>query len=208
MSKRGFTIVEMLMVVAILGVLITIITTASSSAIRQARGRRTEAMRVVLQAGISAYYTKEGEWPGVLKKLCDDGPQTAYAKENRVQYLSDSEAAAVFQELANQAAKGVPLLDVSGLFVCRTSSFRGYGEKARSVGMDFRAAKLAGRKRGETIKNNQLMFGYPTKKYGDFKPYVIKYNFATDAVTVLTQNEGAGNDFQTDADQTWTGVGL
>ena len=208
MRKRGFTIVEMLMVIAILGVLITIITAASSTAIRQSRARRTEAMRVVLQAGISAYYTKEGEWPGALKELSDKGPQTDDAKKSRVAYLSDTDADGVFQELAMQAAKGTPLLDVSGLFVCRISSFQGYGNNKHSRGMDFRAAKLAGRKRGEAIGTNQLRFGYPTKATGDFLPFIVKYNFSTDTVSVMTQSEGSsGNDYAAETDKAWNGTG-
>ena len=48
MRRRGFTIVEMLMVIAVLGILLGIVTTAASSAIRQARVKRAEAMRTVL----------------------------------------------------------------------------------------------------------------------------------------------------------------
>lgn len=208
MRKRGFTIVEMLMVIAILGVLVTIITAASSSAIRQSRARRTEAMRVVLQAGLSAYYTKEGEWPGALKNLCDKGPQSTDAKRSKIAYLSDTEADVVFQELVKQADEGTPLLDVSGLFVCRVSSFRGYGEHQHTRGMDFRAAKLEGKKRKEPIKTNQLRFGYPRRIDGDFLPFIIKYNFSTDTATVMTQNEGSsGNDFAAEEGTAWKGLG-
>ena len=38
--KKGFTIVELLMVVGILGILMTIVTTAAAGAVKQARGRR------------------------------------------------------------------------------------------------------------------------------------------------------------------------
>ena len=49
MRKKGFTIVELLMVVAILATLLGIITTAVFASIRQARDRRAEAMRQTLQ---------------------------------------------------------------------------------------------------------------------------------------------------------------
>ena len=42
-GRRGFTIVEMLMVVGVLAVLMGIVTTAATAAIRQARDRRTAA---------------------------------------------------------------------------------------------------------------------------------------------------------------------
>ena len=44
----GFTIVEMLMVIGILAVLMGIVTTAASAAIRQARERRTEASKQII----------------------------------------------------------------------------------------------------------------------------------------------------------------
>ena len=204
MRKQGFTIVEMLMVIGILGVLVTIITMASSSAIRQARGRRAEAMRATLQAGIATYYAKEGEWPGPLKSLSENGPQTQEAQKSRVAYLSDTDAAQVFQALVRMAAKGTPLLDVSGLFVCRQSSWRGYGKDKHSRGLDFRAAKLAGRKRAAPLATSELYFGYPARATGDFMPFIIKYNFATDAVDVMTQNEAESqHDYNRETGKTW-----
>ena len=53
--KKGFTIIELLMVVAILAVLLGIVTTAATASIRQARERRTQAMKQTLQNGIAAY---------------------------------------------------------------------------------------------------------------------------------------------------------
>lgn len=197
MKRNGFTIVEMLMVIGILGVLVTIITGASASAIRQARTRRTEAMRVVLQAGISAYYTKEGEWPGALKNLCDNGPQKAESKKTHVYYLTDNEADGVFQRVVEDSRSGTPLLDVSALFVCRNAA----ASSKNSSGTDFRSAisKVSGNAAGGNSKLSvsQMAFGYPRHKDGHFRRYVIKYNFDTDSVNVLTQNEGddSGHDY-------------
>ena len=55
MRKKGFTIIELLMVVAIMATLLGIITTAVFSSLRQARDRRAEAMRQTIQNGIAAY---------------------------------------------------------------------------------------------------------------------------------------------------------
>ena len=41
-NKKGFTIVEMLMVIGVLAILMGIVTTAASAAIKQARSRRME----------------------------------------------------------------------------------------------------------------------------------------------------------------------
>jgi prepilin-type N-terminal cleavage/methylation domain-containing protein len=61
--KQGFTIVEVLVVIAVLAILMGIVTTAASSAIKQARDRRASAMKVTLQAGLATYYARENKWP-------------------------------------------------------------------------------------------------------------------------------------------------
>ena len=43
MKKKGFTIVELLMVISIIGILLGIVTTAASSSIKSARSRRADA---------------------------------------------------------------------------------------------------------------------------------------------------------------------
>ena len=49
-KNRGFTIVEMLMVVAVLAVLTGIVATAATSVIHKSRVRKNEALRAALQA--------------------------------------------------------------------------------------------------------------------------------------------------------------
>ena len=57
--KKGFTIVELLMVIAILGVLLGIVTTAATASIRQSRERQAKAMQNTLQNGIAAYRARK-----------------------------------------------------------------------------------------------------------------------------------------------------
>lgn len=193
-GKKGFTIVEMLTVIAILGVLVGIVTTASGAAIRQARFKRTQAMRAVLQTGLETYYAQKREWPGVLDTWCSGGPQSAYGRKTRVDYLSDTEADKVFQEIANETVKGSPMLDVTGLFVCR-ASVAGTGKSSSSVrGMDFREARAKNGKRG-TLSIQQMAFGYAEKSTGNFKRFIVRYNFDTDTVAVMTQDEGDASEY-------------
>ena len=65
--KRGFTIIELVMVIAIMGILLGIVTTAASGAIRQARVRKAEACCRVVQAAFETYYAQKGEWPGGIE---------------------------------------------------------------------------------------------------------------------------------------------
>ena len=43
MTKKGFTIVELVMVIAILGILLGIVTSVAAGSIREARKRKAEA---------------------------------------------------------------------------------------------------------------------------------------------------------------------
>ena len=204
MRKRGFTIVEMLMVIAILGVLVGIVTAASSSAIRQARFKRTQAMMAVLQAGLNTYYAQERKWPGVLDRWCENGPQSAYGKKARVDYLTDTEADTVFQTLVRKSATESPMLDITGLFVARASAVGTGKSNSKVRGMDLRDARAKKGKR-DRISFQEMAFGYPEKETGNFRRFIIRYNFDTDSVGVMTQNEGDGsaNDYKQETHKTW-----
>ena len=199
-KRNGFTIVEMLVVVAILGVLVGIVTTAAGSAIRQSRVKRTAAMRTVLQAGLATYYAQKGEWPGKLKSLSERG--TAGGKL-RVEYLSESEADTVFQQLVKESLRSSPMLDVTGLFVADISAIGADSSKTKVHGRDFKVAVSKDSKRGNR-KTSQLAYGYATREKAEFRRFIIKYNYETDSVTVMTQAESSdasgGNDFATEMD--------
>ena len=188
--RNGFTIVEMLMVIAVLAVLTGIVTTAAASAIRQARTRRAEAMRMVIQNGIATYRAQRGHWPpksgGDLQKWSDDGLDRQGA---HVDYLSNEEydkmMSFLVKECVNKTAS--PVMDVSGLTVAtRSSANRGDG---KGYGQDFRSAVAKNKKHGSTLKVNEMVFGYSTTKEGYFRRYVVKYNADSDSVTVLTQDQ-------------------
>ena len=201
-GKNGFTIVEMLMVVVVLSILIGIVTSASTSAIRQARFKRTQAMMSVLQAGLATYYTQKGEWPKKLADWCKDGPTSSYAKKNRVDFMDDTSADEVFRELASESVKNSPMLDVTGLFVAKASLAKSRGTSVR--GMDFRVARAKKSGGGTTLQIGEMAFGYPEKSSGSFKRFIIKYNFDADSVSVMTQNEsGSGNDYRQETGATW-----
>ena len=185
--RSGFTIVEMLVVVAILGVLVGIVTTAAGSAIRQTRVKRCAAMRAVLQAGLATYYAQKGEWPGKLKSLSKTG--TAGGKL-RVVYLDETEADKAFQELVMESLKGSPMLDVTGLFVADVSAVGSDSSRSKIHGRDFRVAIGKDKKVGNRSPA-ALAYGYATKESGVFRRFIIKYNYETDSVTVMTHDDFA-----------------
>ena len=64
--KRGFTIVELLMVIGIISVLLTIVTYASLGSLRAMRMQRAEAGKRIIQQGLATYYAHKGYWPGEI----------------------------------------------------------------------------------------------------------------------------------------------
>ena len=177
MKRRGFTIVELLAVIAILAVLMTIIVTAATGVFRASRGRRTEAMRVALQAAIASYRAADsnGRWPGSLNSKSAMGTSG---------YLEDEEAQNVFRIIVQKAtgANGtpLPLIDPSGLFVAPSGAKDG-----ETSGLSFNEARQGTAKRQKLAVSNML-FGYPDESSGRFRRFHIYYSAASDSVSVKT----------------------
>jgi prepilin-type N-terminal cleavage/methylation domain-containing protein len=182
--KQGFTIVEVLVVIAVLAILMGIVTTAASSAIKQARDRRASAMKVTLQAGLATYYARENKWPNAIESFADNRPSDKTSVE-----ITGVNADNAFKQLVKESMKnkGEPYIDPSSLFVANASRVpnnpKGANGKLREVyGADFREAIKKNSKRHIEIDN--MAFGYPDKETGYFLRYKIIYNSQTDSVTV------------------------
>jgi len=200
--RAGFTIVEMLVVIAVLAVLMGLVGTAATAAIRNARGKRADAMKRAWQGAITAYYAQKGEWPGALEEIAKSSNKT-------IVDLEDSELNSVFQEIVKETIdKANPLIDASALYVCRNSNVKGCndlhddgrphneleenrqsgcskvhacGSLNCAGGMDFTEARARG------VSIGSMAFGYPGKKFGKFRRYYIRYNTQTDTVEVGTR---------------------
>ena len=176
MTKRGFTIVEMLAVVGVIAVLISIIATAASGSIRSSRSRRAEVMRSALEQAIAAFYAKEGKWPSKIEeKVNTDGD------EDTIEFRG-SDADNIFQEVVGKGfGKGGSksmLIDASALYVCDVGSAN--SEKAR--GYEF--AEVMGKNAKHRIDISQMAFGYQESDKGWFRRFYVIYNCRTDAATV------------------------
>jgi len=195
-KKRGFTIVEMLMVIAVLAVLIGIVSTAASSVIRKARARKNEALRATLQAGIATYFQQEGFWPpgktGKLQKWSANGLDAQYRnKGESTAPLSDADYDDLVSHLATRclSASGNPVMDVSGF----TVAVKSLAEKKNSDGnpvcrgeeVKSWVAKLkASNARNSAPKIDDVTFGYANSDKGYFRRFKIYYNSEADNVTV------------------------
>ncbi len=177
MRKKGFTIVELLMVVAILATLLGIITTAVFASIRQARDRRAEAMRQTLQNGLVAYRQLNDKWPKKLEELADNPQQY---KETIIT-LPTADYDDVVQELLKvSVGKNVKnrVMDPVGLLIMGKS-----GTDGRSSGVDFRSAAQKNGPYAKRMSTSEMTVVYQGGN-GKAYRYKIDYNTETDSVTV------------------------
>jgi len=179
--KKGFTIVELLMVVGILGILMTIVTTAAAGAVKQARGRRGDALVSMVQAGIATYYAQNDEWPAFSGNGKKGNYKVAGEIDSERYELSESECDNVVRELVRKSvgSGANPYLDVMGLFVAKQGIV-----SARTYGLDFSEAIHGSKRSPEKMKIGQMMFGYPDKETGRFKRFKMVYSIPTDQLTV------------------------
>ena len=184
MKRRGFTIVELLMVIGIISVLITIVTTAASGAMKQARTRKADALVTMVNAGIATHYAQYDEWPG----FDADGKTGNYrmsggSLDTDRYLLTDTESDAVVKALIKESvgSSSNPLIDVTGLFVTRASA----GINDKTVGMDFMVALKGDRKLSpDKMKVGDMTFGYPDSETGRFRRFKMIYSIPTDQLTV------------------------
>ena len=191
--RRGFTIIELVMVIAILGILLGIVTTAAAGAIRQARERKADACCAIVQAAFETYYAQKGEWPGGIDaelKSRDTGDSDNCE-------IARSEVDKMMRDILREYKNGNPCLDISGLFVSRSSSAprsercpicggTRYFPAKDALGLDFMTA-IRGTKKdanGQRMTTSQMHFGYPHKVDGKFMPFKVTYSKPTDRMTV------------------------
>lgn len=196
--KKAFSIVELLVVIAVISVLATITVVAASGAISQARDKRAEAMRTVLEQAIAAYYAQEGKWPDAIETALNSA-----GAADEVQLDNDA-TDKVFRQIVGRAYEGgTVLVDASGLYVCESSNCGnsnrgcwdnhkypdapGYcGDKHCRVGTEFTEAVKKGSRRHIALQ--AMAFGYQGTEYGKFRRFHLVYNVKTDSVKV-TKNE-------------------
>jgi len=188
--KRGFTIVEMIVVIGIIGILLGIVTTAASSSIKQARARKAEACCILVQQGLSTYYAQYSRWPGSIGNRIKNGLGTRTNDEGvnnqsdaNKYVLNATEIDEMIREMISEAKKGNPLMDISGLYVSRQT-----GEaNDRHHGMDFMDAVRGTKRSPKKMKVAEMHFGYPETDHGWFRRFKVVYSITTDEMKVSKQ---------------------
>ncbi len=183
--RRGLTLIELMVVMAILGVLITIVATAAAGSLKQSRAKRRNAMAKVLKGGIDTYKTLYGRLPGAMESAAESG---------RDETFSGGAADAVFREVvkASRGTSGAPCLDMHVLFVAPS----GTADSGKGYGVSFdEAVKKNPPPHRRRIGVDSMAFGYQDPSSGTFRRYTIKYIAASDHVRVGWYDGGSFKDF-------------
>lgn len=106
-TRRGFTILELLIVVSIIAIIATFATGAALKSVKNSRSKRADAMQQILEMAIVNYRAQENEWPFALTELEQDSSDAnvywAKAEKNKI----------VFKKML--ASTRTVYLDASGL---------------------------------------------------------------------------------------------
>jgi len=190
--KKAFTIVELMMVIAIIAILMGLVFTAASNSAKAGRRTRAQAACAAVQSGLASYYAQFGEWPGSLGSKIANGGIRARNNEEGANEQSDddkyvldgTEVREQVKALVDQAKEGNPLMDISGLFVSRFT-----GEKnTKGRGMDFMSA-IRGTKQSQTkMKTAEMYFGYADPDSGLFRRFKMVYSIPADQISVSMQD--------------------
>lgn len=193
--KKGFTIVELLMVIGVIMVLMGIVTTAASQSIRASRSRRADALCSLVQAGFNTYYAQHDEWPGSIGERIASGnlgsrsneEGESGSSENEKYVLNGTEVRDCIKALVDETKKGTPVMDISGLFVSRSDGEMS-GDRVKSAsGMDFMSAIHGTRTSPKKMTTSEMYYGYPDPTTGHFLRFKIVYSIPTDQFTVGRQ---------------------
>ena len=205
--KKGFTIVELLMVLGIIIVLMGIVTTAASESIRSSRSQKADAVCKLVQAGMAAYYAQYDEWPGSIgSKIAsgtlgtrsnNEGPNGNTDPDKFV--LTGPEVRECVKALVDETKDGNPVMDISGLFVSRSngelkggnmtsdSNKGSSGATSSGYGMDFMLAIRGTKQSQKRMKTSEMYFGYPDPETGRFLRFKMVYSIPTDQFSVMKQ---------------------
>lgn len=191
--KRGFTIVELLMVIGIIAVLTGIITTAAATSVKSSRTQKANALCALVQAGLATYREQKGDWPVNLPTERTNNEGSGGRTDPDKIVLNASEVRECVRKLVDEAKRGNPMMDISGLYVSRQNGeLNGTGAKGQQAvkpahGLDFFSAVHGTRETKKRMQVAEMYFGYPDPATGYFLRFKMVYSVPGDVITVSKQ---------------------
>lgn len=178
--RRGFTLLELMVVVSIIAILVSIVMTATAGALKYSRETRTSAICKCVKEGLEAYRFQKDEWPGSIQQGVDSQSNGGNNTElngqtiNRNKYVAPANVVKeAIYEVVKESVTGNPLMDVSGLYVSRDSGEPGH----RIQGTSFMEAV-----RVRHWRVGDMYYGYPESSTGYFRR--LKIAIAADSAEV------------------------
>jgi len=181
-GSRGFTILELLVVISIMAIVATLATGAALKAVKQSRYKKLDATIKALEMALQTYRTQEDRWPFDVSDLKEDQyDKTIYWMHGKDNYK-------VFQKLyPNQSGNKTTYLDGSALFT-----------QVKGSRMQLRVALNA--------KLFEAPIGYPHPENPNrFYYFCVQYNSRNDTVKVLRQDRDGREGNAAKDHQTWIG---
>ena len=170
-QRRGFTIIELLVVVSIMAVIATLATGAAIKAVKHSREKRIDTMAKALEMALVNYRALYGKWPVDFFNYEDDGD----TDETKITMKGDVKNAAVFKEVLLAVKNNRALVDTSALMT------------------NVKGKRMSVRDALEKNAGSDIPIGYPDPapkdddpaQYKTFKYYTVEYNRPTDSVKVM-----------------------
>lgn len=188
--RRGFTIVELLVVITVIGVLMGIVTTAASNSVKASREKRATALCSVVQTALATYNAQKAGWPEPLGSKVRNGSFSSSNEEgvngqtDTDKYvLTASEVRQMVKALVEETKKGNPMMDISGLYVSRDAGEKG----GKGSGMDFMSAIRGTKRSKKKMSTSEMYYGYPDRDTGHFRRFKMVYSIPTDLLAVSIQ---------------------
>lgn len=194
--KKGFTIVELMMVCGIIAILMGIVTTAASTSIKSSRKQKADALCTLVQAGLSTYREQKGKWPVDLPTSRSNNEGAGGRNDPDKIVLTGDEVRKCVKELIHEAKQNNPMMDISGLFVSEFDGELSGGSDPQNAGnarvkaaygLDFMQAIRGTKRTKKRMPVGKMYFGYPDPETGHFLRFKMVYSIPTDTITVKKQ---------------------